>query len=75
MEILNENEVEEVSGGKKYDYFTYTVVPDDSLSMIALRFGTTVNVLMRLNPQIKNPDLIKVGWQLKIPTSNKVGWM
>ena len=46
-------------------YKTYTVVRGDTLSHIALRFGTTVSYLARLN-NIKNVNLIYVGQVLKI---------
>lgn len=44
---------------------TYTVVSGDTLSGIALKFGTTVSELQRLN-SIKNPNLIQVGQVLVI---------
>ena len=46
-------------------YNTYTVVRGDTLSHIALRFGTTVSYLARLN-NIRNVNLIYVGQVLKI---------
>lgn len=45
---------------------TYTVQSGDTLSGIALRFGTTVDVLVKLN-NIANPDLIYVGQVLILP--------
>ncbi len=45
---------------------TYTVVAGDTLSSIALRFGTTVTALVQANG-IVNPNLIYVGQVLKIP--------
>ncbi len=45
---------------------TYTVKPGDTLSSIALKFGTTVKVLSKLNG-ITDPSLIKPGQVLKIP--------
>lgn len=44
---------------------TYTVKDGDTLSEIAVRFGTTVTELVRLN-DIKNPDLIFTGQVLKL---------
>ena len=38
----------------------------DTLSEIAARFGTTVEVLQELN-NIKDPRLLKVGQILKLP--------
>ncbi len=45
---------------------TYTVVAGDTLSEIAVRFGTTVAKLCELNG-ITNPDLIRVGQVLILP--------
>ena len=45
---------------------TYTVKPGDTLSGIALKFGTTVGVLVQLN-NIQNPNLIVLGQVLKLP--------
>ena len=39
----------------------YTVKKGDTLGAIALKYNTTVNNLMALNPQIKNANLIYVG--------------
>lgn len=46
----------------------YQVRKGDSLSKIAKANGTTVEVLMRLNPQIKNPNKIYVRDQIKLPS-------
>ena len=46
----------------------YTVVGGDSLSKIAGHYGTTWQKIYEINKDvISNPDLIKVGWKLKIP--------
>jgi LysM repeat protein len=45
---------------------TYTIVSGDSLSSIALKFGTTVARLMELNG-IVNADRIRIGQVLKLP--------
>ncbi len=47
----------------------YTIRWGDTLSGLARKHGTTVNALMRANPQIKNADLIYAGRQLNIPGS------
>ena len=68
-EKLNDQQLDEVSGGAYYGRtFNYVVVRGDCLSEIAYRFGTTVNVLVALN-NIRNPDLIKVGQVLLIPAN------
>lgn len=43
----------------------YVVAAGDTLTDIALRFGTTVDELVRLN-QIQNPDIIEAGQELQI---------
>ncbi|MCU0489212.1 MAG: LysM peptidoglycan-binding domain-containing protein [Anaerolineales bacterium] len=50
----------------------YTVQPGDTLKGIAIEFGTTKTVLRQLNPQITNPDLIRVGQQLLVPIASNV---
>lgn len=40
---------------------TYTVKSGDTLWGIAKKFGITLNQIIALNPQIKNPNLIYVG--------------
>lgn len=46
----------------------YTVVSGDSLSKIAAKYNTTWQKIYESNKDIvKNPDLIQVGWKLKIP--------
>ena len=45
----------------------YTVVRGDTLGAIARRFNTTVAELVKLNPFITNPDLIRTGWELALP--------
>ncbi len=45
---------------------TYTVQPGDTLALIATRFDTSVEELMRLNG-LTNPDLIYVGQVLRLP--------
>ena len=51
---------------------TYTVKYGDTLSKIALKYGTTVNNLVKLN-NIKNPNLIYVGQVITIQASNNIG--
>ena len=61
-----ENELENVAGGAAYYNDYYTIQSGDTLSAIAARFGTTINKLMSLNPQIKNPNLIYAGKTIRI---------
>lgn len=44
----------------------YTVVAGDNLSTIAQRNGMTLQQLQALNPEITNPNLIKLGQQIKL---------
>ena len=47
----------------------YTVQSGDTLSSIAQRFNTSVNALLRANPQITNSNQLTVGQQILIPGS------
>lgn len=53
---------------------TYTVVAGDSLSKIARRFYGDANLWRRIfeanRDQIQNPDLIRPGQKLKIPSAS-----
>ena len=68
LEAMNENEVAEVTGGAAYSgpCFVYIIKRGDCLSVIAQKYGTTVEVLKALN-NIPNPDLIYAGNKLLIP--------
>jgi murein DD-endopeptidase MepM/ murein hydrolase activator NlpD len=46
---------------------TYTVKPGDTLSRIATRSGVTLAQLLQANPQIKDPNKIKVGDPVNVP--------
>ena len=50
----------------------YTVKSGDTLSQIAVRFGTTYQTLAQLNG-ISDPDRIYPGQQLKIPSGSQTG--
>jgi len=45
---------------------TYIVKPGDNLSRIAVRHGLTLRQLLALNPQISNPNWIRVGQVIKL---------
>jgi LysM repeat protein len=49
---------------------TYYAVKGDTLRKIAARFGTTVDALLRLNPQITNPNVIYVGQAIAVPSAS-----
>ncbi|MDI3311475.1 MAG: LysM peptidoglycan-binding domain-containing protein [Thermoanaerobacterium sp.] len=46
----------------------YVVKPGDTLYNIAARFNTTVDAILRANPDIQNPSLIYPGHRIIIPT-------
>ena len=46
---------------------TYTIVAGDTVSKIAKKFNVTPEELLAANPQVKNPNKIKVGDELTIP--------
>jgi len=48
------------------DLSTYTVRPGDTLSRIAARHGMNLRQLLNLNPQITNPNRIRVGQIIRI---------
>jgi LysM repeat protein len=47
----------------------YKIVPGDNLSTLAKRFGTTVDAIMAVNPQIKNANRIQAGANLNLPNN------
>lgn len=49
---------------------TYTVKPGDTLSKIAMRNGVTLAQLLQANPQVKDPNRIKVGDVLNLPAGS-----
>lgn len=44
----------------------YTIHSGDTLSAIAIRYGTTVDNILKLNPWITNPDYIQTGWTIRV---------
>ena len=68
MAIVNDEELENVSGGAG-GYMAYPVKKDDTLSQIAFKFHTDVYTLKRLN-NIKDVDKINVNQVLLIPRGN-----
>lgn len=47
----------------------YYVVRGDTLRKIAAKFNTTVDAILRVNPQIYNPNIIYVGQTITIPAA------
>ncbi|MBK9258556.1 MAG: DUF3380 domain-containing protein [Polyangiaceae bacterium] len=52
---------------------SYVVKSGDTLGAIASRYDTTVQAILAANPQIKNPNAIFVGQQIKIPKNSSSG--
>jgi peptidoglycan-N-acetylglucosamine deacetylase len=48
---------------------TYTVVRGDTLRSIAVRFNTTVDEILKLNPDIKDANRISVGQKIILPST------
>lgn len=46
---------------------SYKIQPGDNLSTIAIQHKTTVQQIMNLNPNIKNPNMILAGSIIKLP--------
>lgn len=47
----------------------YEIQRGDTLSALAKRFNTTVDELLALNPQIRNPDYIRAGDIIRVPNT------
>ena len=45
---------------------THRVVKGDTLWAISKKYGTTLEKILQLNPQIKNPGLIRVGQEVRV---------
>ncbi|MBT9172799.1 MAG: SpoIVD-associated factor A [Syntrophomonadaceae bacterium] len=52
----------------------YIVRRTDSLSKIADKFGFTLEELLAVNPQIKNPSLIISGQRINLPPGSRAGF-
>ena len=63
---MMDNELDNVSGGALLSNEFYVVEPGDTLSGIAVKFGTSVKKLLALNPRITNADLIYAGEAIRI---------
>lgn len=49
---------------------TYVVKAGDTLSKIAKQFNTTVDSLLKMNPEISNPNFIKAGQTIRLSGSS-----
>lgn len=59
---MNDEEMDQVTGGS---ILPYSVQSGDTLAKIAKKYNVTLEQLIKWN-DIKNPDMITVGQQLKI---------
>ena len=59
---MDDEQLDQVTGGS---ILPYRVQPGDSLNVIAKKFNVTPEQLVQWN-NIKNPDMLTVGQQLKI---------
>lgn len=53
-------------------FIEYVIQPGDTLFLIAQRHGIPLEELIRANPQIRNPDVIFPGEQIRIPVGGQV---
>ncbi|MGB4637026.1 MAG: LysM peptidoglycan-binding domain-containing protein, partial [Limnochordia bacterium] len=60
--------VSQPPGGCPPGTFAYTVRPGDTMFNIARRFGVSLDALIRANPQIPNPNQIRPGQIVCVPT-------
>jgi LysM repeat protein len=51
----------------------YVVKVSDNLGKIAKKFKTTIEAILKANPQIKDPNKIKIGDEITIPTKASSG--
>ena len=51
--------------------FAYTVQPGDTMFLIAQRFGVNLDALIAANPQIPNPNQIRPGQIVCVPTGTQ----
>lgn len=61
---LREESQPEIQGG--VDALIHKVVKGDTLWALSKRYGVTPEQILKLNPQIKNPSLIRVGQEVRI---------
>lgn len=53
--------------------FDYVIQKGDTLSIIAKRYGVTVQAILAVNPQITNPNIIFVGRTIQVPCPSGMG--
>ena len=64
---LSDGELEQISGGRYTGpTFVYVIQPNDNLTILSQRYGTTVRVLRELNG-LDSPNMVKPGTSILIP--------
>lgn len=66
IQELKDEELRTVAGGDA-KYWEHKVKKGDTLGKIARKYNTTIDIIMKNNSFITDPNMIKVGWVLKIP--------
>lgn len=61
-----------VKSSTKSNYIEHTVVKGDTLYSLARNYGTTVDEVLKLNPEITDGQSIKIGQSYKFPTNKNV---
>lgn len=69
MAELKNEELNSVSGGavNPYENGKYIVKQGDCLWSIAQKYHISLQALIAMNPQIKNPDVIQIGQEINVP--------
>ena len=76
MMALSDNDLSAVSGGvtggtllewNGVKYIEYAVKSGDCLSNIAACYHASLDAILRINPEILNPDVIEIGQIIRIP--------
>lgn len=74
MNVINKNDLTRFDPGntsskpaaKPVEPVYHTVVRGDTLNKIAAQYGTTLDNILKLNPGIKNPNLIRAGQKYRV---------
>ena len=64
--MMNDMELNNVTGGMAHGDNCYAIKSGDTLVGIAARYNTTVEKLMVLNPRITNDNVIYAGEMIRI---------
>ena len=70
--MTSDAKIKETAPQIKEGVITHTVVKGDTLYSLAKKYGTTVDAVVALNPEITDGQSIKIGQSYKFPTSSAV---